>query len=89
VAIDNNLKNEILDVDYNPSGSENSITPMAEEKIEEGIPNYLECVPRICNRDWICEMMSPYDKETYAQSIILIDTKTNIERRLKLFCKIK
>ena len=59
-----------------------------KSKITERIPNYLECVGRICSIDATCVLDETRDKDVYSQSVVITATLESgaVYRTLNLFC---
>lgn len=60
-----------------------------QEKINQSIPDYLECVAKICKLEDICSLVRIEDieKDIYAQAVAIAAEKDVYEpRQLKLFC---
>ena len=56
-------------------------------KINERMPEYLECTSRICNLTSVCPIDRVIEKDVYAQSVaITAEGTTYNPRQLKLFC---
>jgi hypothetical protein len=61
-----------------------------KEKINDQVPNYLECIARICELSDDCILNVFIDKDIYAKpSIIVADYEVWAPRQLKLFCWVK
>lgn len=83
IQLDNDLRNEILG--ENPGSDGLSWTGFPNEKV----PNYLNCVARICNVGYLCILQNPPQTDLYSESIMISTTlqATKFDpRQLKLFC---
>ena len=92
IQLDNGLREEILVLDItNPVSSEDATFPaIVKSRIDARLPDYLECVEKICEMDKICAMDYYIEKEVYAQAIGITATlQTYNPRQLKLFCWMK
>ena len=58
-----------------------------KDKINQTIPDYLECIGRLCELDDICSMPIYKEENVYAQSVAITAEKgVYSPRQLKLFC---
>lgn len=61
-----------------------------KEKINEQVPNYLECIAKLCELGDDCILNDFIDKDIYAKPIIIVaDYEVWAPRQLKLFCWVK
>ena len=70
--------------------NEQRILQDVRNKITEQIPEYLDCVARICELDDSCVSNSAVEGEVYTQAITIVANYAVFSpRQLKLFCWIK
>jgi hypothetical protein len=83
IQLDNDMRSEILNA--TPGSNGLSWTGFPNEKV----PNYLDCVAKICNAGDLCILQNPLQTDIYSESIIISTTlqATKFDpRKLKLFC---
>jgi len=91
IELNSTLRTSILEVDESELPWENfSAEGLSDvkQKIEDRIPEYLECEAKICELDRVCPMGSTLvEKDVYAQSVaITAEGEKYSPRQLKLFC---
>lgn len=83
IQLDNGLRNEILDA------QESSLPIEWNGFPAEKVPNYLDCVAKICDVDDSCMLQNPPQTDIYSESVIISTTLQTVvfdPRQLKLFC---
>jgi hypothetical protein len=81
---DSDLRQQIL------NSEENSVPGDVVNRINERMPNYLECSSKICDLDLICSLTSSPDTDVYAQSVAITATSSTYDpKQLKMFCWVK
>ncbi len=82
IELDANLRKDILAAE---TGS--SVPPSVVERINQRIPDYLQCTSKICKLNEICETETPLNKNIYAQPVAITADQENFDpKQLKLFC---
>ena len=84
IELNSDLRTQILEVNLG-----NPIVPQdVLNKIDERIPEYLECRSAICPLEEVCSMPGEYiDTDIYAQPVAIAAEGENYDpRQLKLFC---
>ncbi len=77
IQLNNTIRNDIL--------NENTLS--AETKVNEKIPNYLDCELEVCQMDEFCEPENLPEKDIYTRSIIIsANLDTYNPKQLRLFC---
>lgn len=88
IELNNNLRSEILGATP-PIEWENFETSMPDTRtrINELIPNYLECEAKLCALEDVCVLDEYTGEDVYAESVVIAaDLNTYNPRQLKLFC---
>jgi len=90
IQLDEELRKEIINIDSNrlPISWDSPYFPInVSDRINERVPNYLECEAKICNITNDCDLGKILDKDVYAKATII---SANLEKynpsQLKLFC---
>ena len=91
VVVNYNLKEQVLSFIPNTNPEYYYNIPIdIETKINDGTPDYLHCLKRICYLEDKCELKQAdqkVEKEIYVQSLVVSDGINS--RILKIFCDIK
>ncbi len=81
IQLDDGLRKEILSINPGAGGTEWSSFPA------EKVPNYLNCVAKICKIGGSCVLQGYPNKEVYSESVIIsANLQTFSPKVLKLFC---
>ena len=88
IQLNDTLREEILIAGEPPILWEDQEFPSdTKEKINERIPDYLNCEGKICEMNDTCVIENGFSEDVYAQSIsLLASLETYNPRQLKLFC---
>jgi hypothetical protein len=88
IELDNELRQQILG---SPGNEEVVEVPNdVKIRIQNRIPDYLECVSKICRLDEICALEEYLEKDIYAQTVAIAATSQEYNpRQLKIFCWVK
>lgn len=82
IELDNALREQVLEVTIGEDVPED-----IQNKINQRVPDYLECSSKICELDDICWGDVPIDKDVYAQAVAIAAQPDNYSpRQLKIFC---
>ncbi len=82
IELDNNLRNQLLEITI-----EEAIPVAINTKINQRVPDYLNCSAKICALDVICSLDEYVDTDVYAQAVAIAAQGTVYSpRQLKLFC---
>jgi len=85
VILKENLANK-LPIPWINFTDETGLLPV-KQRIEERMPEYLECEGMLCELDTICNLDSYSEKDIYAQAVAITADKKNYQpRQLKIFC---
>lgn len=95
IQLDESLRNEVLSPSVQAPVSwddfDSSGLPNVREKIEAGIPEYLQCEAKLCELDKICELDDQIINENvYAQAVSIAANLTDYNpKQVKLFCWVR
>ncbi len=90
IELNSSLRLQILGVTLDPNGHGDSPTQV-QDKIDLRMPEYLDCVSRVCNLSSACPFPStqeyPVEKDIYTQAVPIAAEGTLYgPRQLKMFC---
>lgn len=91
IQVEDSLRELILDVSEEDIKTGDAGFPAeVQEKLNSGIPNYLECVAHICNLETACTETEVPAQSVYVKSVAIAATETQYNpKQLKLFCWMK
>ncbi len=85
IELNDNLRQEILNADIKKNPNE--VPKEVVDKINQRMPDYLNCTSKICDLGSICVLDTYLNKEIYSQAVAIATEGSNSEmRQLKMFC---
>ncbi len=87
IQVDETLREDILNAPIPIESIDEGFPSDVEDRINLRIPNYLECIAKICEITSECDLDDSPEKSIYVQSVAITTTSGEYKpRQLKLFC---